>query len=111
MGKGKAGGGGHASALAAEDLARMEMTSLITEQRLANVTSKIGRVDPADRAACRKLLDDLKEDVCQSLDDGDAETLRLSSNLQSELDSLCRALITHELVGGQKASPYKSAWG
>lgn len=99
--KGKAGGGGRAPALAAEELARMEMMALVTEQRLANVLSKIGRVDPSDRAACRQVLNDLKEDVCEALDDGDAETVRSSLNLQQELDSLCRELITLELVGGR----------
>merc|ERR1712060_1002264 len=61
--KGKAGGGGRAPQLAAEELTRVEMMALVTEQRLANVLSKTGRVDPGDRAACRQLLEDLKEDV------------------------------------------------
>jgi len=96
--KGKAGGGGRAPAVAAEELVRLEVTALVTEQRLANVLSKIGRVDPTDRAACRQVLGDLQADVLDALDEGDAETFRSSPTLQQELDTMCRELITRELL-------------
>lgn len=61
------GGGGDGAGADAESLLRYEMMAAVTEQRLDNVVSKVGRVDPHDRAACRALLDELMRDVEQSL--------------------------------------------
>jgi len=96
--KGKAGGGGKAPAVAADELALIEITAMVTEQRLANVLSKCGRVDPSDRAACRQLLQDFKQDVADALDPPEAEFLAASREAQSELDRLCREAITRELM-------------
>lgn len=49
----KAGGAGAGTGLAARDLARFEMLALVTPQRLDNVLSKTGRIDYADKEACR----------------------------------------------------------
>lgn len=98
--KGKAGGGGYAnSTFSEEDLTGIEVCASVTEQRLAAVMSKIGRVDPKDKTGCRRLLDDLKEDVCESLEAADLVVLRKSHKLEAELDDLCRQLITRVLVG------------
>jgi len=96
--KGKAGGGGQAPVMSSEDLASLEVAALVTEQRLANVLSKIGRVDAADKQACREVLQGLKDDVAEALDPAEAQVLQSSQQVQEELDSLCRKLITRELA-------------
>lgn len=102
--KGKAGGVGGAPNIGDEELALMEVTALVTEQRLANVLSKIGRVDTDDQAACRLLLHDFKQDVEDALEGTDLQVLRSSLALREALDKLSRRLITRELVGrGRKA--------
>lgn len=96
--RGKAGGGGFGLPVSEEELARMEITALVTEQRLANVLSKTGRVDPSDKVAMRQLLQDLKEDVREALGESDeAAVLQGSPALQAELDQLCRELITQAM--------------
>merc|ERR1740121_1703043 len=96
--KGKKGGAGQAPPVPAEELALMEVAALVTEQRLANVLSKIGRVEATDREACRQLLQALKDDVAEALEPSDAQVLQGSPQVQQELDALCRALITRELA-------------
>ena len=96
----KAGGGG--AELAPDELVRFEMLAAITEQRLAAVTSKRGRVDVADKAACRALLDEFKADVVDALrDDGvlDASAPGLSAELGAELDDEARRLVATWLRG------------
>lgn len=89
---GKAGG-------SQEDLAWIEISALITEQRLANVLSKTGRVDPTDDRAFRQLLKDFKEDVVDELGDGtEAQLLRESPALQVELYKACRRVIARVLL-------------
>ena len=56
-----AGGGPSFSERAAH--LRWEALAAVTEQRLASVISKVGCVDAADRAACRRLLQLFVEDV------------------------------------------------
>ena len=78
------------------------MLAAITEQRLAAVTSKRGRVDVADKAACRALLDEFKADVVDALrDDGvlDASAPGLSAELGAELDDEARRLVATWLRG------------
>merc|ERR1711976_202058 len=92
--KGKIGGAGVAPAVTDVERSRYEIIANVTEPRLAAVMSKIGRIDPANKEACRKLLEDFKEDVREALEDEDAETLQRSAELQEELDQLSRKLIT-----------------
>lgn len=54
--KGKGGGAGTSSSVGAQELVSYEIAACVTEQRLANVLSKTGHVDPRDKAACRQLL-------------------------------------------------------
>mmetsp|Transcript_61498 Transcript_61498/g.170520 ORF Transcript_61498/g.170520 Transcript_61498/m.170520 type:complete len:418 (-) Transcript_61498:52-1305(-) len=96
--RGKAGGAGAAPALSEEDLALIEIQAAVTEQRLANVLSKVGRVDPLDQRACRRLLDDFKADVAESLEDADERLLSQSTALQEQLDQLCRDMIKQDFV-------------
>lgn len=103
--KGKAGGGGVAPVITDEESSRYEIMANVTEARLAAVLSKIGRVDPADKEACLKLLEDFKEDVreaLEALEEQDAHALRSSPDLQQDLDQWSRQLITRELVGKRK---------
>jgi hypothetical protein len=81
-----------------EDLVRYEMEACVTEQRLNNVLSKTGRVDPKSKPACRKLLEDLKQDVTEALDKDDCDFFINSITLQQELDQLSRKLITTVLL-------------
>jgi len=99
---GKTGGGGRV-VIDEEQLAGIEIAASATEQRLASVMSKIGRVDPKDQVACRGLLEDLKEDVREALDDNDLGVLRGSAKLQADLDEMCKALIRQELLGKRRA--------
>jgi len=94
--RGKAGGGGVAPVMNGEELALIEIQASITEQRLAAVLSKIGRVDPNDKAACRQLLSDFKADLLESLEEADAQLLRQSPNLQEQLDQLSKDLIKED---------------
>lgn len=96
------GGGGGTVSVTDEELTSMEIAACVTEQRLANVLSKIGRVDPKNKEACRVLLDDFREDVREALEDADRQALHGSSKLQAELDELCKAAITRELLGSGK---------
>jgi len=103
--RGKAGGGGRGnSTVNEEELAGIEIAAMVTEQRLASVLSKIGRVDPKDKEACRSLLEDLKQDVRESLDASDLEVLGNSTKLEADLDAWCRALITQELRGSRRVA-------
>ena len=72
---GKGGRGGKPGATTSwednEAMLRFEMLAAINAQRLAAVLSKTGTVDPANKAACRQLLDDVMADVEEALiDDG-----------------------------------------
>jgi Rnl2 family RNA ligase len=93
------GGGGGTVTVTEEGLVGLEMAACITEQRLANVLSKIGCVDPKNKDACRALLEDFKEDVREALEENDQQLLRSSQKLQAELEALCKAVITQELLG------------
>jgi Rnl2 family RNA ligase len=97
----KAGGGGAATAND-EELAGLEIAACVTEQRLANVLSKTGRVDPKDKDACRSLLEDFQQDVRDALEEGDLQMLLASSSLQAELESMCKAVIKRELMRDYK---------
>merc|ERR1712118_308332 len=81
-----------------QELVRYEMEACVTEQRLDNVLSKIGCVDPQDKAACRQLLEGLKEDVHEALEEEDRIVLLSAGTLQQELDELCRKLIKKVLL-------------
>jgi Rnl2 family RNA ligase len=99
--KGKAGEEVHYG-MTPEELVCIEVAASVTEQRLDNVLSKIGRVDIRDQEACRRLLEDLKKDVRDSLEDADLEILRGSANLEAELDKLARSLIKGTLLGKRR---------
>lgn len=88
-----------------EQLILMEIAAHATPQRVSNVLSKTGNVDPRDKVACRQLLEDLKEDVGEALEEREGACLRLSRSLQDELDGLCRAVIKEVLVGGKRKTP------
>ena len=66
-GSGGNGGGGGGGA-DEEELLRYEMLAAVTENRLAAVVSKVGRVNVTDRAACRALLDLFVDDVIEQLE-------------------------------------------
>lgn len=101
--KGKCGGGGKDSfTVSTEELTGIEVFALVNEQRLAAVQSKIGRVDPKDKLACRELLESLKQDVREALDASDLDVLSASSKLEAELDDMCRVLITQQLLGAMR---------
>lgn len=96
-------GGGYGNPSKAE-LVEMEVVSRVTEQRLASVLSKIGRVDSSDQVACRRLLLAMKEDVRESLTDEERQTLKCSPLIKEKLDSLCRQVIIAELVPNVSAT-------
>merc|ERR1711904_355744 len=81
-----------------QDLVRYEMQACVTEQRLDNVLSKTGRVDPRNKSACCHLLEALKEDAREALEEDDRHVFLSSDTLQKELDQLCRELITRVLL-------------
>lgn len=56
-----------------------EMMALVTENRLVNVISKRGRVDPKDKAKIMQLLHAFMEDIAQQLKDDNAEQLNALS--------------------------------
>lgn len=102
---GKAGGNlKGTSADIKRDLVRYEMQACVTQQRLDNVLSKTGRVDPRNKAACCHLLETLKEDVRDALEEDDHNVFLSSATLQKELDQLCRKLITRVLLRKPNAS-------
>eukprot|EP00930_Biecheleria_cincta_P001774 TRINITY_DN102874_c0_g1_i1.p1 TRINITY_DN102874_c0_g1~~TRINITY_DN102874_c0_g1_i1.p1 ORF type:complete len:379 (-),score=66.83 TRINITY_DN102874_c0_g1_i1:87-1223(-) len=96
--RGKNGGGGEGFSLTAEELARIEIAALITEQRLDNVLSKVGRVNVRDQKACRQLLEDFKQDVRESLEEADLGVLTGSVGLETDLDGMSKDLIKHRLL-------------
>jgi len=100
--KGKSGHSGIAAAITDTERSRYEIIANITDVRLAAVLSKIGRVDAHNKAECRRLLEDFKEDVREALEEPDAEALRNSPQLQEELDQMSRDLITQTLLTGTK---------
>merc|ERR1712176_73451 len=102
--KGKAGGTGCASVLTDGEVIKYEILAYVTEQRLANVLSKIGRVDPHDKEACCRLLEDFKEDVREALGVSELAALQYSSSIQKEFDEECRATIRRELLGKPRGS-------
>jgi Rnl2 family RNA ligase len=97
----KGGGGGNVT-VTDEEITSMEIAACVTAQRLANVLSKIGRVDPKNKEACRALLQDFREDVKEALEDKDRQALGVSTKLQAELDDFCKGVITQELLGANK---------
>lgn len=68
----------HAS-FSAPDLVELELVALITSQRLDNVLSKHGRVDPTDTGACRALLRAFKADILDAFLDGQGCSLEDAS--------------------------------
>jgi len=95
--KGRAGHCGVAPAISDVESARYEIMACVNEQRLAAVMSKIGRVDPRDQLACRRLLEDFIKDVCDSLEDAEAAVLQGSLELQQELEELCSEVMHNSL--------------
>lgn len=63
----QAGGGGGGCAADAESMLRFEMLACLTSQRVDAAVSKLGRVEPTDRARCRALLNELIADVHATL--------------------------------------------
>ena len=100
-----AGGGGMSWAVK-EELLRYEMLAAINQQRLDSVASKIGRVDPTNKVACRRLLDDFMLDVAEALvDDGlltqADEMITAHVQLHRECESACRPFVARFLRAGQ----------
>lgn len=95
--KGRAGGCGVASTISDVESARYEIMACVNEQRLAAVTSKIGRIDPEDQLARRRLLEDFVKDVCESLEDTESAVLQGSPELQQELQELCLEVMNYSL--------------
>lgn len=91
------GGGNRQLFMGKIDLVRMEVMAQVTEQRLAAVLSKIGRVDPKDTTACKALLRAFKKDIRQSLAEDDLRFLGESVEMKRELDASCREIIIKEL--------------
>lgn len=91
--KGKSGGGGVNHGLQEDEITLIEVQASVTEQRLAAVMSKIGRVEPHDKDGLKRLLADFMADVAESLEEADAERLRRSSALQDSLRQLSKQLI------------------
>eukprot|EP00325_Prymnesiales_sp_UTEX-LB-985_P008411 CAMPEP_0174695230 /NCGR_PEP_ID=MMETSP1094-20130205/1656_1 /TAXON_ID=156173 /ORGANISM="Chrysochromulina brevifilum, Strain UTEX LB 985" /LENGTH=367 /DNA_ID=CAMNT_0015891679 /DNA_START=52 /DNA_END=1155 /DNA_ORIENTATION=+ len=86
----------------AESLLRFEMLAAINQQRLNSVLSKIGRVNAADKAACRRLLEDFIQDVQEALvEDGllaNTEGFALRhAPLMPELQAESRKLVARHL--------------
>jgi Rnl2 family RNA ligase len=88
-----------------QDIVKYEVEACVTEQRLNNVLSKTGHVDPQNKAACRQLLEDLKEDIHEALAEDDRIILLGSEILQHDLDQLCRKLVTKVLLRKRSAMP------
>lgn len=81
-----------------ESTLRYELLAATTTQRLDNVRSKIGHVNPSDKRQCRRLLDELVRDVEESLvDDGllaQAGMLRTRhATLHGDLEAAARKLV------------------
>lgn len=93
----KTGRAGGASSLSegSEQVLRYELLANISPQRLANVVSKRGRVNPSDHQSCRELLQDFEADVIDALrEDGHllpTEELRLE--FAAELHEAARELV------------------
>ena len=105
-GSGGAGGAGAHGWADATATLRFEMLAAVSEQRLASVLSKIGRVEAADRAACRQLLDAFIMDVEEALvEDGlldAAGQLRVRhSDVHEELERESRKLCAASLRAQQ----------
>jgi len=93
-------GGGDASWYEREELLRYEMQAAVNENRLQSALSKLGRIDPADRVACRRLFEAVCADVEESLrDDG---LLTTASELAESYASVRHALVrlARQLVTG-----------
>jgi Rnl2 family RNA ligase len=100
----RTGGGGDGGGADAESLLRYELLAAVNPQRLASVVSKRGAVDPSDKQACRRLLDEMMEDVQASLGeegllDACAGDVRAGypDTLGPELEAACRVLVTAHL--------------
>ena len=80
-------GGARCSYAGASEYLRYELEARVTEQRLANVVSKTGRIDPSNRQGCRQLLDDFKRDVIDDLvDDSILPSAASLCEVAAELD-------------------------
>eukprot|EP00932_Pfiesteria_piscicida_P001737 SRR837773.11685.p2 GENE.SRR837773.11685~~SRR837773.11685.p2 ORF type:complete len:263 (-),score=120.96 SRR837773.11685:8-712(-) len=91
--KGKSGGGGINQGMQEEEITLVEIQASVTDQRLAAVMSKIGRVDPHDKEALARLLADFEADVQEALEEADAQRLRQSRPLQEQLRRLSKEVI------------------
>ena len=83
--------------LPADELLGYEIAAHVTEQRLAAVLSKRGRLDAADKRQCRELLDEFQADVVEALAEGGAigaGEQALSPPLAAELEQHSRRLIS-----------------
>jgi Rnl2 family RNA ligase len=113
--KGKAGGGGAAPTVNEDEITLIEIQACVTEQRLAAVMSKIGRVDPLDKASLARLLSDFEADVMEALEEADAGRLRQSVALQEHLRQLSKELINQDFkrrgvkAAKKEGSPKSSA--
>jgi len=92
-----------------EAVLRYEMLAAVNQQRLDSVASKTGRVDPADRAACRQLLNDFLFDVAEALvEDGllrqpaDFETEHVV--LRRECEAEAKPLLARFIRGNQSSA-------
>jgi len=103
----QAGGGGGGCAADAESMLRFEMLACLTSQRVDAAVSKLGRVEPTDRARCRALLNELIADVHATLvedglltaatgevDDGASILAVRYPELQALLEKEARKLVT-----------------
>eukprot|EP00405_Crypthecodinium_cohnii_P002245 CAMPEP_0194756404 /NCGR_PEP_ID=MMETSP0323_2-20130528/10104_1 /TAXON_ID=2866 ORGANISM="Crypthecodinium cohnii, Strain Seligo" /NCGR_SAMPLE_ID=MMETSP0323_2 /ASSEMBLY_ACC=CAM_ASM_000346 /LENGTH=407 /DNA_ID=CAMNT_0039675893 /DNA_START=38 /DNA_END=1261 /DNA_ORIENTATION=+ len=92
---GKAGGAG-TETMSEEEIAWVEVQACVTEQRLAAVISKIGRIDPTDKPAIIALLAALEADVREDLAEDDLAKLNESKELKARLQQACKDLINQE---------------
>merc|ERR1711988_793029 len=80
----------------------VKMQAAVNENRLQSALSKLGRVDPADRVACRRLFEAVCADVEESLcDDGllttPSELAEGYASVHHALVRLARHLVTGHL--------------
>jgi Rnl2 family RNA ligase len=98
----RGGGGSQVGWAEREAVLGYEMAAAVNTNRLESAISKLGAVQPADRAACRALLDAVVQDVEEALvDDGllssAAELGERHPCLRRELELLARKLVTKYL--------------
>ena len=101
-GANSSGGSGSGGAWAEDAEAtalRYEMLAAVSEPRLQNVLSKIGHVDADDRQQCRRVFDDLVQDIEETLvQDGlvgeAGELQRKHGEVYQDLCDAARKLVT-----------------